>query len=102
MFHGGDEDFIAGADLASAETGGDQVDSLGGAADENDLAWLGGVQEALHLDSGHFIFVSGPLTEKMDAAVNVRVLLAIESIQPVDDTLRFFSGGGIIQVDQRL
>src|SRR6516164_4453354 len=102
MFHGGDEDFVAGADLASAETGGDQIDPLGGAADKNDLARLGSVQKALDFDSGHFVFVGGPLTEVMDAAVNVGVLFAVESIQSVDDDLRFLSRGGIIQVDQRL
>ncbi len=38
-----------GPDLPAPETLGDEVDALGGAADEDDLARFGRVEEALHL-----------------------------------------------------
>ena len=102
MLHGRDEDFITGPNVASAETGGDEIDPLGGAADENDFARLGGIQEALHGNTGLFIFLRGQLTEKMNAAMNVGIFLAIESIQGVDDKLGFLRCGRIIKVDKRL
>src|SRR5438105_671459 len=102
MFHGGDKDFIAGLDLVTAETGGHEVDPLSGAANENDLPRLGGVEKALHRNAGLFIFIRGQLAEEMNAAVNIGVFFAIEPIQSVDDDLRFLRRGRVIQVHQRL
>ena len=45
VLHGGDEHFVAGADVRAAVGLRDQVDGLGGAADEDDLARVGGVDE---------------------------------------------------------
>ena len=46
MFHGREDDLVAGGEEFAAVTGGDQIDALGGAASEDDLAGFGGVDEA--------------------------------------------------------
>ena len=48
MLHGRDENFIAGADMGAAVALRHEIDGLGGAADEDDLARVGSVEEAAH------------------------------------------------------
>src|SRR5438128_4524341 len=68
MLHVRDDNLIARSDMRSAEALRDQVDPFGGAAHENDLARLDGVEEALHLNARRFIIFRSLLTQPMHAA----------------------------------
>src|SRR5260370_7413974 len=57
MLHGGDEDFVAGLDLAAAESRGHEVDALGRSADEDNFAPLVALQKPLLVHAPLFIFL---------------------------------------------
>ena len=59
-------------------------------------------REVPDLGPGLLIVVRSPLTERMDAPVDVGVVRAVILHQRVDNHLGFLTGGGVIEVDQRL
>ena len=101
VLHGGDDDFVAGLDMSAAIGVGDQVDALGDAADEDDLAPVGGIEEALDLDAGLFVMAGGTLAQLMHAAMDVGIIRLVELVHGVENALRLLGGGGVIEIDQR-
>ena len=80
----------------------DQVDAFGGAANEDDLLRLRGVQKALDLDARLFVGSGGALAQLVHAAVDVGAVHFVETADGVDDRVRLLRGGGVVQVHQRL
>ncbi len=102
VFHFRDEDFVPLVDLTAAVAVGDQVDGLGGAADEDDLARLFGADEPADLVAGRLVRGGGALAQLVDAAVDVGALLEVAPAQPVEHGERFLCGGRAVEVDQRV
>ena len=101
MLHGRDDDFVSGPDVPAAETLGDEVDALGGAADEDDFACFGRVDEALHLGARILVGLRGPLAEQVNAAMDVAALGRVKAFQGVEDRLRLLRGGRVVEIHQR-
>ena len=97
----GDNDFVILLHVAVSPALGHQVDAFGGAANKNNLARRGSVQEATHFLARTFVGVGGPRGQGVGGAVNIRVLVPVEIRDPVNDRVRFLRGGGIVQPHQR-
>ena len=102
VLHLGDEHFVALADVGAAEGLSDQVDGLGRAAHEDDLARVRRVQERLNLDAGLFIGACRALAEQVHAAMDVGVVFGVAADHCVDDGLRLLRRGRVVQIDERL
>ena len=102
VLHGGDHHLVSRAETCTAERLGHQIDGLGGVAGEDDFARRGGVDEALHRRAGVFERLGGALAEQVDAAVHVRVVLAVVGRQRVEDRTRLLGRRGVVQVHERL
>src|SRR5262245_19735197 len=100
MLHRRDEDLIAGLNVLAPEAGGDQVNRLGGAADEDDLLGLTGAEETLDFLPRRFELLGGALAKRMDAAVHVGVVRLVIALHFIDDALRFLCRRGVVEVDQ--
>ena len=74
VLHGRDEHLVAGAEMGPAVGLGHQVDGLGGAADEDDLLGVGGVEEALRPSLARPRRPGRPLGEVVHAPVHVGVV----------------------------
>ena len=68
---------------------GDQIDAFGGVAREDDFAHGGCVDEALHRGAGVLERLGGALAEQVDAAVDVRIVLAVVGHQRVQHRTSF-------------
>ena len=100
VLHPRDDYLVAFADVLAAVGLGDEVDSLGGSPDVDELVVLGGIDEAADLAAGGLVVVGGVLAEGVNAAMDVGVLGYVVVDQGVDDALGFLAGGGVVQVDQ--
>ena len=91
-----------GLERAPAPALGHEVDPLGRAAGEDDLAGRRRVEKPrdprAHAVVGH----GGTLAQVVDAPVDVGVLGAVEPADGVDDGTGLLAGGGVVEVDQRL
>ena len=83
-----DDDFVAGFEAGRAPALRDEVDRLGGAAHEHDLAVRGGVEQGPRLLARLLEPVGRARAEPIDAAMHVRVLGAVELGDAVDDLTR--------------
>src|SRR5262249_41750130 len=97
----GDDDLVARADVPPAVALRDQVDRLRRAAQEDDLAWGRGVQEAAHLLARGLVGIGGPPGERVRRAVDVRVLVLVEMLQTIDDRLGLLGRRAVVEPDQR-
>ena len=102
VLHLGDEHLVALADIRAAERLRDQVDGLGRAAHEDDLARVRRVQELLHLVAGLLVGARRPLAQQVHAAMDVGVVLGVAAHHRVDDGLRLLRRGGVVEIDERL
>jgi hypothetical protein len=102
VLHLGDDDLVARADHAAAVSVHHEVDALGAAAREDALAGLARVDEAPHLLARALVGRRRALAEVVDAAVDVRVLLAQILRAALDDDLRHLRRRGVVEVDERL
>ena len=101
VFERGDQHFVAWTNARPAESLGDQVDSLSGAADKDDLARLGGAEKPLQLDACRFVIPRRPLAEQMNGAMDVGTFLDVEVIQRVQDGARLLRSGGVVEINKR-
>ena len=101
MLEPGDDDLVVAADVLATPALRDEIDRLGGAADEDDLVGRGRVEEAADLVAGRLVGVGRARREFVGGAMDVRILVPIEVHQAVDDGLRLLRGGGVVQPDQR-
>jgi hypothetical protein len=100
VLHARDEDLVPGLQPRPQEAVRHQVDALGGAAGEDDLALAPGVQEPLHGDARALVSRRGPLAQRVDGAVDVGVVVRVEARHRVDDDLGLLRGGAVVQVGQ--
>src|SRR5260370_34964791 len=93
MLHRGDEPPGAPPQVLPAVAVRPQVDPLGTAADEDDLAVLRGVEEAPDLDPGLLVIARRPLAKHVDRAVDVGALGSVEAPGGVEDRPRLLVVG---------
>ena len=102
VLHHRDDDLVAAAQVSAPVGVGDQVDGLGGAADEDDLLRIGSVEKARHRPPRGLVGVGRPLAEQVHAAVHVGVLPGVIANQPVQHHLRLLRRRGVVEINQRL
>ena len=88
--------------VRAAERLRDEVDALGRAAGEDDLARRGGVEERPHLLAGGLVGLGRKLAQHVDAAMDVGVAADVVVHQRVEHGLRLLRRGGVVEIDQRL
>src|SRR5690242_4671283 len=102
MFEGGNQHFVAGADVCPAEGLGDKVDALGGATDEDDLAGPISIQETANCFPGRFVVVGGALGKGVHAAMNVGIVALVIVANRIDHGAGLLRSGSVVQIDERL
>ena len=102
MLERGHDDLVPFADALPAEGLGHEVDRLGRAADEHDLAGLGGIHERSDLLTHLLVGVGRLDRECVHAAVDVRVGPPIHVGDRLDDGLRLLSRCRVVEVDERV
>ena len=90
------------ADIRAAERLGHQIDGLGRAPHEDDLAQVRRVQELLNFLASVLIRASGALAEEMHAAMDIGVVFGVAAHHRVDDGLRLLRGRRVVEIDERL
>src|SRR6266481_7685861 len=101
MLHGGDEHFVAGMNISAAVGLRHEVDTFGGAADKDDLARIGGVEETLHRRPRRFVLFRRMFGKKMHATMDVGVVALVVLTDRINDHLGLLGRGCIVQVNQR-
>ena len=102
VLHVGDDDFVACLHLAFAERRRHEVDGLGGAASEDDLLRLAGVDELAYLFTCCLVQVGSLLGEIVDAAVHIGIDVQVLVAHGVEHTQRLLCRSRIVQIDQWL
>lgn len=97
VLHDG-EDYLVAVAEGLAEACRHEVDGLSGAAGEDYLGGLAGVDIAAYLLAGLLLMVGGLLGEGVDPAVNVGLRRAVQVCYLVDHTVRGLRGGGVVEV----
>ena len=100
VLHLGDEDLVAGLDRRG-ERVGHQVDRLGGALGEHDLARVR-AEERGDLRPRALVDLGALLAEQVGAAVRGAVVQLVEGALGVEDRRRLLRGRAGVQVDQRV
>ena len=80
VLHLGQHDRVAAVDVPPAPRVGDEVDRLGRVAGEDDLVAVRGVDEARDLIAGRLVGRGRLLADRVDAAVDVGVVLAVVAV----------------------
>ena len=84
VLHLGEHDPVALADVHVAPGAGDEVDRLGGVADEDDLAAVAGADVVGHRRPGALVGRGRLGGERVGAAVDVRVVAALVAVDRLD------------------
>jgi len=98
----GRNDDVAGAELVEAPGVGDEVERLGRAAREDDLAYGGRVDEGPHLLARALEALGRPLGEQVDAAMDVGVRGLVELALRVEHLPRLLRAHRGVEVGERL
>ncbi len=101
VLHGGDEHFVASADVDAAVGLRNEVDGLGSAADKDDFARVGGVQKFPHRLARRIVRLGCAHAERVNAAMNVGVHVVVVIRDGIEDNLRLLRSGSVIEIDQR-
>ena len=81
VLHLGEHDRVAARDVLPAPRVGDEVDRLGRVAGEDHLVGVGGVDEPGDLRAGPLVLRGRLLADRVDPAVDVRVVLAVVGVE---------------------
>ena len=74
-----------------------EVDTLGGAAYEDDLLAGSGIDEALHLLAGLLVGISSTSGQRVGTAMDVAIIVLIIVADLVDDLNRLLRGGAVVE-----
>jgi hypothetical protein len=102
VLHLGGEHDIAGAQVGGAPALRDEIDGFRGAAREDDLGRVGGVEEFCGADAGGLVAVGRAHRERVQAAVDVAVVALVEARDRVNHHPGLVRGRGVVEVDERL
>ena len=81
---------------------GDEIDRLGGAAQEDDLAALAGIDKLADPAARTLVRKGRLLAEEVDAAVDIGVFAGVVALERVEDRQRLLGGRAVVEVDQIL
>src|SRR5712671_4729843 len=101
MLHGGDEHFVAGMNVSAAVGLRHEVDGFSGAANKDDLARIGSVEEVLHRPARALVLFRRMFGKEMHATMDVGVVPLVVTADGINDHLWLLGRGCIVQVNQR-
>ena len=102
VLHIGEQDLVALLEELPPPALRDEVQRFGGPAREHDRARIRSAEEAGELGSCSLEGLGRLLTERVDPAVGIRVVVGVEVGDGVDDLPGLLGRGGGVQVDQRV
>src|ERR1700760_2293627 len=97
-----DQNFITTTDVLTAIRLRHQVDGFRGAANKDDLFAVSRIQELARRFPNIFIMLRGPFRKRVNAAVNIGIVVAIITFQRFHYRQRLLRGGGVVKINQRL
>mmetsp|Transcript_53254 Transcript_53254/g.167394 ORF Transcript_53254/g.167394 Transcript_53254/m.167394 type:complete len:214 (-) Transcript_53254:239-880(-) len=100
VLHDGEDDLIACSHVGGAPAASHEVDGLGSVPREDDLHGIGRANEPSHLLAGPLKGLSRADGERVHAAVDITVVLAVKPLQLCQHTLRLLGGCRVVQVDE--
>ena len=92
-----DDDLVTRRQVLSAVGLCHQVDTLSGAAYEDNLLAAGSIDEALHLFTGFFVGIGSTGSQRVGTAVDVAIIVFIIVADLVDDLNRLLRGGAVVE-----
>ena len=95
------ENLVAGLQEGAAPSLCDEIDRFGSAPGEDDFAFAARIDEALQFVSSSFEGVGGALRQRVHAAMDVRVVVAVIVRLGVDDRAWVLCRGAVVQIRQR-
>src|SRR5690606_14036356 len=98
----GNENAVAGLQLAAAPTRGHHVDALGGATGPQDLPGRWCVEEAGDGGPGLLETGRGTITESMGATMHIAVVATVVVGNRLDDDFGLLCGRAVVEVNQRM
>ena len=102
VLHLGQDDAVAGTDVGVAPRPGDEVDRLGGVADEDHLAAVSGADVAGDCRPGALVRRGRLGRERVRAAVDVGVVAALVVVDRLDRVEDPLGAGAAVEVGDRL
>ena len=102
VLHVGEEDLVALLQELAPPPLGHEVQRFGGPAREHDRARVRSAEERRELGARALEGLRRLLTERVDPAVGVRVVVRVEVGDGVDHLTRLLGRGGRVQVDERV
>ena len=100
VLHVGDDDLVAFPEPRADEAVRNEVDGLGGAAREDDLAFVRGAQKAPDGLPGSLVGRRRALAQGVHAAVDVGVVLLVVVAEGVDDRARLLARRAAVEVGE--
>ena len=79
---------------------GDQIDRFSGAPSEDNVRCTACMKEFSGPLPGRLVGKSGAVAELMNAAVNIRMVLLVISLDGLDYLIGFLAACGIVEIDQ--
>lgn len=99
MLHLSDKDFITRFDIGLTPALRNEVDTRCRAAGENDLMRVNTTDKLSDMRAGLLELAGCPFSKRMQAAMNVRVILLVLFNESIDNRAWFLSCSGIIEID---
>src|SRR4051794_24472217 len=97
MFHRRDENLVATLYVGVAPAASDQVDAGGSARSEDDFARMLSPNKVANLFAGFFVLLGAPFAQRMNAAMDIRIIALIYATQHFNDLPRPLSARGVIE-----
>ena len=102
VLHFGQHDRVASADVVATPRIGHEVDRFGRVSDKDDLGRLWGVDQARSRGACRLVGAGRPLSELVDAAVDVRAVFAVVAVDGLDHGQGLEARRGRVEVNERL
>ena len=101
VLHRGDDDLVTRSETGPRIALCDQVQPLGGAAHEDDLAAVGRVQERLGRVPRRLVGARCALAQRMQSPVDVRIVGFVIAADRIDDPARLLARCAVVEVHER-
>ena len=100
VLHLGEEDLVAALEKFISPGMGDEIDALGRAPGEDDLIDAPRIEELRGPGTGSFVGGTGAVTQLVDAAMHIGVVMLVIVQQGIDHLPGFLGRGRVVEIDE--